>query len=73
MSADNGICVTQVGRYWYVAHGFLSDDTYGTPDFVRAAWKRGQAKRYKKWGTALNAAHDLEKKIGYVEYGVTTP
>ena len=65
MSADNGIIVRSLSDGWWVAYGFASDESWGSIEFMR------KGARYATRGEALVAAHDLEHKYGYLEYGVT--
>ena len=64
MSADNIIVVKKLWDGWWVRYGFASDEGVGSEEFMR------YGKCYETREAALVAAHDLEKKQGYVEYGV---
>lgn len=64
MSADNIILVKKVGKLWWVAYGFASHDESGSDSYM----KNGTG--YHTREAALVAAHNMEKEIGYVEYGV---
>jgi len=63
MSADNIIYIKKKGKHWHVWHDFASNDDpqpYGL--------------RYKKFDNkndAIDYAFKLQKKISYVEYGVS--
>jgi len=61
MSADNVIYVKQYRNKWKVWHDFMSNDN---PKPTKIA------KSFDNFGDAVRYAFDLEKEIGYVEYGV---
>jgi len=75
MSADNGIYIHKFRNEWGVTHAQAIENIY---------WKRGDKKynynilysyfknepRFKTRAEALEYAHNLYHKIGYVEYGV---
>lgn len=64
MSADNMIVVKHIGNFWWVYYGSAS-----TPPTDDDIMENGEG--YATRETAVVFAHDLERKIGYVEYGVS--
>ena len=60
MSADNYIGIRKRGLNWWVWHGFAS----GAKTDYR------KAKQFETREQAVDYAIELEKELGYVEYGI---
>ena len=76
MSADNGIYLHKFRKGWGVIHTQAIDNIYwnaGNKKYnyriLYDVFKR--AKIFKLRGDALNYALDLNKEIGYTEYGIS--
>ena len=68
MSADNLIVIKRIGDVWHVWHEFMSCFVEGKEDPPTGENDRHQV--FESWEEAKTYAEDLEKEIGFVEYGI---
>ena len=75
MSADNGIYLHKFRKGWAVAHLQAIDNIYwhakGKYNYRILNEMFKNAKIFKDRSEALNFALDLNKEIGYTEYGIS--